>query len=68
MDNDYLKHKERQKQMENSAEKTAMKVSAVSIVVNVVLSFFKLLAGVLGNSGAMISDAQFTRLLMFSVP
>lgn len=66
MDNDYLKHKERQKQMENSAEKTAMKVSAVSIVVNVVLSFFKLLAGVLGNSGAMISDAVHSASDVFS--
>lgn len=42
--------------MENSS-KTAMKVSAVSIVVNLLLSLFKLLAGILAHSGAMISDA-----------
>ena len=34
-----------------------MKVSAVSIVANVLLSAFKLLAGILASSGAMVSDA-----------
>ena len=38
-------------------EKTATRVSAVSIAGNAVLSLFKLLAGVLAHSGAMISDA-----------
>ena len=38
-------------------EKTAMRVSAVSIAGNAALSLFKLLAGVLAHSGAMISDA-----------
>ena len=38
-------------------KKVAFKVSIVSIVVNVVLSAFKLIAGVLAHSGAMISDA-----------
>ncbi|MDE6362899.1 MAG: cation diffusion facilitator family transporter [Lachnospiraceae bacterium] len=38
-------------------EKTAMKVSGVSIVANILLSAFKLLAGILASSGAMISDA-----------
>lgn len=41
----------------NEFEKTAMKVSAVSIAANVLLSAFKLLAGILAYSGAMISDA-----------
>ncbi len=35
----------------------AYKVSAVSIIVNLALSFLKLLAGILASSGAMISDA-----------
>ena len=35
----------------------AMKVSVVSIIINLVLSLMKLLAGVIANSGAMISDA-----------
>ena len=35
----------------------AMKVSGVSIAVNLLLSLFKLLAGILAHSGAMISDA-----------
>ena len=34
-----------------------MRVSGVSIFVNVVLSLFKLLAGIIAGSGAMISDA-----------
>ena len=38
-------------------EKTATRVSLVSIAGNVVLSLFKLLAGVLGHSMAMVSDA-----------
>ena len=43
---------------EKQFEKEAMKVSTVSIVVNVLLSLFKLLAGVIAHSGAMISDAS----------
>ena len=38
-------------------EKTATRVSLVSVAGNTVLSLFKLLAGVLAHSGAMISDA-----------
>lgn len=37
--------------------KIAMRVSAISIYVNVGLSLFKLLAGIWAHSGAMISDA-----------
>ena len=35
----------------------AMRVSAVSIIGNIALSVIKLLAGIVANSGAMISDA-----------
>lgn len=38
-------------------QKIAMQVSSVSIIVNVVLSLLKLLAGIIARSGAMISDA-----------
>lgn len=38
-------------------EKMAVKVSMVSIIGNIVLSLFKLLAGIFAHSGAMISDA-----------
>ncbi|MDL2248589.1 cation diffusion facilitator family transporter [Tyzzerella sp. OttesenSCG-928-J15] len=38
-------------------EKLAMEISAVTIVANIILSVFKLIAGVLGKSSAMISDA-----------
>ena len=43
--------------MEQELERTATRVSMVSIVGNTVLSLFKLLAGILAHSGAMISDA-----------
>lgn len=38
-------------------EKIAMKVSVVSLIVNALLSLLKLLAGIFGKSGAMVSDA-----------
>lgn len=45
-------------QSDNPAEQQiAMKVSGVSIVLNIVLSLFKLIAGILAHSTAMISDA-----------
>lgn len=50
----------------NSDQAIAMRVSVISIVVNVVLSVFKLLAGVLANSGAMISDAIHSASDVFS--
>lgn len=47
-------------------EKTALKVSAVSIAGNTVLSLFKLLAGIIASSGAMISDAVHSASDVFS--
>ena len=38
-------------------EKTATRVSWVSIIGNSALSLIKLLAGIIAHSGAMISDA-----------
>ncbi len=38
-------------------EKEALKVSNISILINVVLSALKLLAGIVAKSSAMISDA-----------
>ena len=40
----------------------AMRVSVISVIVNLVLSAFKLLAGIFANSGAMISDAVHLKL------
>ena len=51
---------------EKQFEKQAMKVSTVSIVVNVLLSLFKLLAGVIAQSGAMISEAIHSASDVFS--
>lgn len=47
-------------------EKTAVKVSMVSIIGNILLSLFKLLAGVIAHSGAMISDAVHSASDVFS--
>lgn len=44
----------------------AYKVSAVSIVINLILSFLKLLAGIVASSGAMISDAVHSASDVFS--
>ena len=38
-------------------EKEAIKVSKISIIINLILSLFKLLAGIFAVSYAMISDA-----------
>jgi cation diffusion facilitator family transporter len=38
-------------------EKVATRVSTVSIIINLLLAAFKFIAGILGHSGAMISDA-----------
>lgn len=46
-----------EKQMYDPFEKTAVRVSMVSIIGNAILSALKLLAGIAANSGAMISDA-----------
>ena len=47
-------------------EKTATKVSVVSILGNAALSLLKLLAGILAHSGAMISDAVHSASDVFS--
>lgn len=38
-------------------QQIAMRVSSVSIVINIILSLLKLLSGIIAHSGAMISDA-----------
>ncbi|MCL2678400.1 MAG: cation diffusion facilitator family transporter [Clostridiales bacterium] len=44
--------------MDNTAAKSlALRVSVISIIVNILLAVFKLIAGILGKSSAMISDA-----------
>lgn len=47
-------------------EKTAMRVSFVSIVVNIILSVFKLFAGIFARSAAMVSDAVHSASDVFS--
>ncbi len=52
--------------MDNSFEKTAMRVSFVTIAVNLLLSVFKLAAGLIAHSGAMLSDAVHSASDVFS--
>lgn len=47
-------------------EKVAMHVSKVSIAANFILTIFKLLAGVIAHSGAMVSDAIHSASDVFS--
>ena len=47
-------------------EKVAMRVSKNSILVNVILAVGKLIAGVLGKSAAMVSDAVHSASDVFS--
>ena len=47
-------------------EKTAVRVSLVSIIGNTILSLFKIIAGILAHSGAMISDAVHSASDVFS--
>ena len=51
---------------EEDSQRIAMRVSMVSIVVNLVLSAGKLLAGIIGRSGAMVSDAVHSASDVFS--
>ena len=53
-------------QKSESNKKTAYKVSLISILVNVVLSVFKFIAGIFAKSGAMISDAIHSASDVFS--
>lgn len=58
--------KGRKHQQVSSEKKIAMRVSMVSIIVNVILSIFKLFAGIFARSGAMISDAVHSASDVFS--
>ena len=51
---------------EKTPEKTAVKVSLVSIIGNTLLSLFKMLAGIIAHSGAMVSDAVHSASDVFS--
>lgn len=50
----------------NEIQKIANKVSLISIIGNLILSVFKLLAGIFAHSGAMISDAVHSASDVFS--
>ena len=52
--------------MEKNQEQIAMRVSYISILGNVLLSAFKLIAGIFAHSGALISDAVHSASDVFS--
>ncbi len=43
--------------MDNQNYKDSIKISFISIIINIILSVFKFIAGVIGNSSAMVSDS-----------
>ncbi|SHK21386.1 cation diffusion facilitator family transporter [Hathewaya proteolytica DSM 3090] len=47
-------------------KKIAMRVSTISVIVNVILSLLKLIAGIVAKSGAMVSDAVHSASDVFS--
>lgn len=49
-----------------SDSKLAMRVSTISVIINLLLSVFKLIAGIVAKSGAMISDAVHSASDVFS--
>lgn len=51
---------------DNDLQKTAVKVSVITIILNAGLTVFKLLAGILGKSYALISDAIHSASDVFS--
>lgn len=51
---------------DNENKKLVMKISIGSIVVNILLSVFKAIAGIFAHSGAMISDAVHSASDVFS--
>ena len=50
----------------DESKRVALRTSAVSIVLNVFLTIFKLIAGIAGRSGAMVSDAVHSASDVFS--
>ena len=52
--------------LSDTNKKIAFRVSVVTIVVNIVLALFKLVAGLIGNSAAMISDSVHSASDIFS--
>lgn len=59
-------NKKRKISVPEESQKLAMRVSKNSIIANAVLSAFKLIAGVIGHSSAMISDAVHSASDVFS--
>ena len=54
------------KKIEQDYEKTAMRISFISIAMNIALAIIKALAGIFAHSGAMISDAIHSASDVFS--
>lgn len=66
MEEKIMKSRENQGMDSKTFQKTATRVSVITIVVNIILSVFKLVAGVIAHSNAMISDAIHSASDVFS--
>lgn len=60
------KTKQKNNVTENEFQKVVNRVSVIAIIENIILSVFKLLAGILAHSNAMISDAIHSASDVFS--
>lgn len=58
--------RQERKKAKDMTEQVVMKVSRASIIVNVLLSMFKMIAGIVASSGAMVSDAVHSASDVFS--
>lgn len=66
IESDDNKNAEREAFKKRAYSKTAMRVSLISILVNIALTVFKMIAGLVGKSYAMISDAVHSASDVFS--
>ncbi len=57
---------EKEEMEADTAKQIAMRVSVVSVAVNILLSLLKLAAGIIAHSGAMVSDAVHSASDVFS--
>lgn len=58
--------KQKKEAISPEVQRIAMQVSGVSIIINLALSMFKMMAGIVAHSGAMVSDAVHSASDVFS--
>ena len=59
--------KQKQPLKERASEQIALHVSIITILWNIILAVFKLFAGIFAHSGAMLSDAVHSAILLLQI-